>query len=168
MLRTIKHQHLTRHSLGRDQFRILRHVARSVDLSGMVNPLGDLNARCRWDGVTSELTALIVVVTAVQFVGAWGVVTFGDRDSGDLEVILGLTGGVGSEEEAVDGIRLVGWAVWLREVEKSKVLDDNARLFVGKPLASQAGPVERVRDNEVVEIWCILLPENVSITSSTK
>ncbi len=67
--------------------------------------------------MSSELTTLVVVVAAVQFVGAWGVVTFGDRDGGDLEVILGVAGGVGSEEEAVDGIGLVGWAVWLREVE---------------------------------------------------
>lgn len=83
----------------------------------MVDLLDNLNARRRRDGVSSELTTLVVVVAAVQFVGAWGVVTFGDRDGGDLEVILGLAGGVGSEEEAVDGIGLVGWAVWLREVE---------------------------------------------------
>jgi len=53
MLRAIKDEHLTRDGLRCDQIRVLRHVARAVDLSIVVNFLSDLDARLWRDGVTT-------------------------------------------------------------------------------------------------------------------
>jgi hypothetical protein len=64
--------------------------------------LGDLDARLGRDGVSTEFTALFVVVVAVEFF-----VTFGNLDGCDLEIVLGLTGCVGSKEEAVACVGLV-------------------------------------------------------------
>ena len=62
MLRTIEHVHLSRHSLCRNQVRILGHITRSVDLALVVDFLDDLNAWLGWYGVTTEFSAFIIVV----------------------------------------------------------------------------------------------------------
>ena len=110
MLRAIKDEHLARHRLGRDQVRVLRHVARAVDLPGMVYPLHDIDARlCRRQRVPAELAALLVVRPAVEHVrtrpGArW------DLHGRDLEVVSRLSGRVGAQQQAVGRVGLVGGA----------------------------------------------------------
>ena len=49
----------------------------------------------------TELTTFIVVGGAVKSVSAVRV-TVGEVHGRDLEIVLGLTGGVGTEEEAMD------------------------------------------------------------------
>lgn len=58
--------------------------------------------------MSAEFLALVVIVCSVKFLGAGGRVgAFGDLDLGDLEVVLGLAGGVGAEEEAVGCVGFV-------------------------------------------------------------
>lgn len=102
MLRPIKNEHLSRDSFCREQIRVLRHIPRTVDLSIVIEFLDDLDAGLRRDGVSTELTTLLVVVVAVKFF-----VAFGDLDICDLEIVLGLAGGVGSKEEAVGCVGLI-------------------------------------------------------------
>lgn len=106
MLRPIKNQHLASDGFCRDQVRILRHVPRTVDLAGMIDFLGYLNARCGWDGVPTQLSSFVVIVAAVEFVSARA---FRDLNGSDLKVVLCLTGGVCAQEETMSLVRLVGW-----------------------------------------------------------
>lgn len=53
MLRTVKDKHLARDGLRCNQIRVLRHVARAVDLSIVVNLLNDLDARLWRDGMST-------------------------------------------------------------------------------------------------------------------
>lgn len=124
VLRAVPHEHLARDSLGRDEVRVLGHVARAVDLAGVVDLLDHLDARAGRDCVAPELAALVIVGCAVELrrcggggggggarggargggrsVGAW------EMHCGDLEVVLGLPGGVCPEEEAVGGVGFSG------------------------------------------------------------
>jgi hypothetical protein len=102
MLRPIKNEHLSRDSFCCEQIRVLRHISRTVDFSFVVEFLDDLDAGLRRDGVSTEFTTLFIVVVAVKFF-----VAFGDLDTCDLEVVLGLARGVGSKEEAVGCVGLV-------------------------------------------------------------
>ncbi len=74
----------------------------------MVDALDDADTRRGRDGVATQLAALIVVVGAVDLVGPGGAIAFGDGHGGDLEIVLGLAGRVGAEEEAVDRVGFVG------------------------------------------------------------
>ena len=51
--------------------------------------------------------SLVVVVTPVQAIRGGAVVAFGEVDGGDLEIVLGLSGRVGTEEDTVNGVRFV-------------------------------------------------------------
>lgn len=73
----------------------------------MIEFLGDVDAGLRRDGVSAEFTALFVVVITVKLF-----VPFGNLDDCDLEVVLGLARGVGSEEEAVGCVGLVCWSFY--------------------------------------------------------
>ena len=59
----------------------------------------------------AELAAGGVVGRAVEDVGGGGGGALGEVDFGDLEVVGGLAGGVRTEEDAVDGVGLVGGSV---------------------------------------------------------
>lgn len=75
----------------------------------MVDFLNDLYPRRRGKAVATDFAALLVVVGAVELIGAGcGAITLGDLDGGDLEVVLGLSGGVRSKQEAMCGVRLRG------------------------------------------------------------
>jgi hypothetical protein len=96
VLRTIKDEHLARYGLGRDQVWVLWHVARAVDLPGVVDPLYDVDARlCRRQRVSAEFATLLVIRAAVEHVrpspGArW------NMHRRDLEVVCRLPGRVGA------------------------------------------------------------------------
>ena len=74
----------------------------------MVDPLYYFDSRLNGDTVSSKFSTFIVIVPSVEFIGGRRVIAFGEVDSGYLEVILGLTGCVRAEEEAVDCVGLVG------------------------------------------------------------
>lgn len=109
MLRAIEDEDFARNSLRRDQVWVLRHVPRAVDLAVMVNFLNNLYPRRWWETVATQFPAFVVIVGTIKFISPGGrVVTFGDLDSGDLEIVLGLPGGVSAEEEAVSGVGFGG------------------------------------------------------------
>jgi hypothetical protein len=103
---SVKNENLSCDSFGGNQVRILRHVAGPVDLPFMVDFLDDLNARCRRNGVATQLAPFIIVVRSVQFLRASGISAFGYLYRGDLEIILGLPRGVCPEKETMRGVRL--------------------------------------------------------------
>lgn len=75
----------------------------------MVDLLNDLDPGRRGDRVASKLPSLVIVISAIKLVGAiCRVVTFWNLDSGNLEVVLGLTGGVRTEEKSVGRVGFVG------------------------------------------------------------
>ena len=83
------------------------HVPRAVDLALVVDALYDLYTGLRRKGMATELATLIVVVIPVQTVCGGAVVALWEVDSGNLEIILGLPGRVGTKQDAMDGIRLI-------------------------------------------------------------
>ncbi len=107
MLRPIKNQDFARDRFGGDQVWVLGHVPRAVDLALVVDALYDLYAGLRGKGVATQLATLIVVVTPVEAVGGGTVITFWKVDGGDLKVVLGLSGRVGTEQDTVYGVRLI-------------------------------------------------------------
>ena len=116
MLCAVEHEHVSRDGLGRDQVRVLRHVARAVDLARMVDALHDADARlCRGERVAAELAALLVVRAAVEDVRAWSAAR-GDLYSRDLQVVGRLARRVRAEKQAVDRVWLVGRPGWEREI----------------------------------------------------
>ncbi len=108
MLRPVEHEHVARDGLGRDQVRILRHVARAVDLARVVDPLHDADARLRrGERVPAELAALLVVRATIEDIRARSVAGR-DLHRRDLEVVGRLAGRVRAEKQAVDRVGLVG------------------------------------------------------------
>jgi hypothetical protein len=90
----------------------LPHVAGAVDLAGVVYALDDGDARGGGDGVSAELACGFGVGGTGEVGVGWSVgggpwAGTGDLDGCDLEVVLGLAGGVGAEEEAVSGVWFV-------------------------------------------------------------
>lgn len=73
----------------------------------MVDLLNNLDAWLSRDGMSSELTTVIIVGIPIEFVRVRSGM-FGNLDGGDLEVVLGLARGVGTEEETVDCMGFVG------------------------------------------------------------
>lgn len=59
--------------------------------------------------MSSEFTTVVVVGISIEFISV-GAGSFGDLNGGDLEVVLGLAGGVGAEEETVGCVGFVGWS----------------------------------------------------------
>ncbi len=99
MLRTIENEDFTRDGLCRDQVRVLRHVTRAVDFTIVVDFLDDLYPRRRRKGMGAYFAAFFVIVSAVKLVSTGSrVITLWDLDRGDLEVVLGLSGGVRSKQ----------------------------------------------------------------------
>ena len=77
----------------------MRHVTRAVDFTIVVDFLDDLYPRRRRKGVGANFAALFVIVSAVKLISTGsGVIALWDLDCGDLEVVLGLSGGVRSEQ----------------------------------------------------------------------
>jgi hypothetical protein len=98
VLRPVEHEHVARDGLSRDQVRVLRHVARAVDLARMVDALHDADARlCRRERVPAELAALLVVRAAVEDVRACAAAG-GDLHRCDLQVVRCLAGRVRAEK----------------------------------------------------------------------
>ena len=87
----------------------------------------------------AEFATFIVVRGAVKSVGAVRV-AIGKVYRRDLEIVLGLTGGVGTEEEAMDGVRLVGWSERSISDENGFKEAEHKRFFIREPLARQTGP----------------------------
>lgn len=81
----IKHEDFACHRFCRNQVGILWHVTRSVDFSCMIDLLNDSNSGYWRDGVSTQFFSLVIVVSAVEFVGAcrW-MSTFGYLDLSDL------------------------------------------------------------------------------------
>jgi len=131
VLGAVEHVDLAHDGLGRDQVRVLRHVARAVHLARVVDRLGDLDPglgrRVRADlckreerkgervSSTSRVgergsrgrwgrTAALVIVLVEAEAG----LGLGEVDLGDLEVVVVLARGVCREQEAVDRVVLVG------------------------------------------------------------
>ena len=116
MLRPVEHEYVARDGLGRDQVRVLRHVARAVDLARMVDALHDADARlCRRERVCAELAALLVVRAAVEDVRACPAASR-DLHRRNLQVVRRLAGRVRAEKQAVDRVRLVGGTGWGRGI----------------------------------------------------
>ena len=69
----------------------------------MVDALRDLYARGVGNGVSTQFSALIVIVRAIERVCTW-TLAFGDLDGGNLEVVLRLAGSVCAKEQAVYSI----------------------------------------------------------------
>ena len=108
MFRAVEHEHVARDGLGRDQVRVLWHVARAVDLARVVDPLHDADARLRRrERVSAELAALLVIGAAVEDVRARSAAGR-DLYRRDLQVVGGLAGRVRAEKQAVDRVWLVG------------------------------------------------------------
>lgn len=107
MLRSVKYQNFTRNGLGSDKVGILRHVARSVHFSIMIDSLGYLDSGLRRERVATELASLVVVVSTVEPVGGAAIITFRKVHSGDLEIILCLTGRVSTQQETMHRVRLI-------------------------------------------------------------
>lgn len=104
----VENQHFSRDGLGRNQVWVLGHVPSPVDFPSMVDLLDNLDAGRRGDGVASKLAALVIVVPPIEFICATGdVVAFGNLNGRYLQVVLGLTGGVGAEEEPMGGVGFV-------------------------------------------------------------
>ena len=76
----------------------------------MIDPLCHFDSRLNGDTMSPEFSAFIVIVPSVEFIGGRRVITFGEVNSSYLEVILGLTGCVRAEEEAVDGVWFAWWS----------------------------------------------------------
>lgn len=64
---------------------------------------------CSGYRMTTQFPQFVVIVCTIEFI-CTGTITFGDLDGGYLEVILGLPGCVGAEEEAVGCVGFVGWS----------------------------------------------------------
>lgn len=107
MFRPIKNKHFPSDSLCSNQIRILGHISCPINFSRMVDLLNNLDAWLSRDGMSSELTTVIIVGIPIEFVCVRSGV-FGNLDGGDLEVVLGLARGVGTEEETVDCMGFVG------------------------------------------------------------
>ena len=108
MLGAVEDEDFARDGLGGDQVRVLRHVARAVDLARVVDLLHDVDARlARGQRVPAELAPLVVVRAAVEDVRARPGAR-GDLHRRDLQVVRRLSRGVRAEKQAV---RRVGF-VW--------------------------------------------------------
>ena len=105
----VKHEHFARNGLRRYQVGVLRHVSCAVDFARMIDSLNYLEAGLGRETVASQLAAFIVVGSAVETV--CGPVAPWEVDRRDLEVVLGLAGGVCTEEETVYSIRFIGGSV---------------------------------------------------------
>lgn len=104
----VENQHLSSNGLGRNQVWVLGHIPSPVDFPGMVDLLDNLDAGRRGDGVAPKLAALIIVVPPIELICATGdVIAFGNLHGRYLQVILGLAGGVGAEEEPMGGVGFV-------------------------------------------------------------
>jgi hypothetical protein len=157
VLRAVEHEHLAADRLGGEQVRVLRHVPRAVDLARVVDALHDLHAPR--ERVAPQLAARVVVRAPVEHVRATPAGAQGDLHGRDLQVVACLSGCVRAEEDAVRAVRLVGMSECCRSVGcEYKVGRAHIRLFVGEPLARQARPIKRMRDDKVVQVWRVLLP----------
>jgi len=109
VLCAVKDINFARNGLGGNQVWVLRHVARAIDLSLVVDLLDDLYPRGWGKTVAAQLTTFIVIISAVEVVGAAGRATaFGNLDCCNLKVVLSLARGVRSKEKAMGGVRLSG------------------------------------------------------------
>mmetsp|Transcript_51567 Transcript_51567/g.133957 ORF Transcript_51567/g.133957 Transcript_51567/m.133957 type:complete len:209 (-) Transcript_51567:13-639(-) len=143
VLRPIKNVDLRRHRLGRDEVRVLRHVARAVDLTVVIDLLGDLDF-----GVCTTKSARLapfIVVFASIHLG----ILIGQLCLSDHEVILLSVCGVRAEYEAMDGIVFACHGALVR-----------------KPLAGERRPLEGVRHDEVIEERRVLLPDFVLLVDN--
>jgi hypothetical protein len=157
VLRAVEHEHLAVDRLRREQVRVLRHVPRAVDLARVVDALHDLHAPR--ERVPAQLATRVVVRAPVEHVRAPPTGAQGDLHGRDLQVVACLPGCVRAEEDAVRAVRLVGVSECSRSVGcEYKVGRAHIRLFVGEPLARQARPIERMRNDKVVQVWRVLLP----------
>lgn len=111
MFCSVKYEHLAGNGFGRNEIRVLGHIARSVDFPGMVDPLNDLDAGLGRDGMAAQLAPLVVIIGAVKSVRRGAIVSFWKLDSGYLQIILGLAGSVGSQQQSVGRIGLAGWPI---------------------------------------------------------
>jgi hypothetical protein len=82
-------QNLSRRAFGGNQIGVLRHIPRLVDFSGVNYLLDDLDFGCRRDGVATHFSSFVVPIEVR--------ITLGQMDRCNLEMILGLTGGVGAK-----------------------------------------------------------------------
>lgn len=103
MLRPIKHIHLSRNRLSRNQVGVLWHIPRTVHLALVVDALRDLYTRGVGNGVSTQFSAFIVIVRTIERICTW-TLAFGDLDGGNLEVVLRLAGSVCAKEQAVYSI----------------------------------------------------------------
>ena len=89
MFGPIKDQNFSRSAFGGNQIRVLRHVPRLVDFSGVNYLLDDLNFWCRGDGVAANFSSFVVPIEVD--------ITLRQVDRCNLKMILGLVGGVGAK-----------------------------------------------------------------------
>ena len=90
----------------RNDVRILRLIPGLVDLAFMVNLLNNIKLDLHLGllgpaTVASNLALVLVVILRV------GRIWIGELDVGNLEVVLGITSGMGADEKAMSGVRLV-------------------------------------------------------------
>mmetsp|Transcript_253 Transcript_253/g.671 ORF Transcript_253/g.671 Transcript_253/m.671 type:complete len:270 (-) Transcript_253:174-983(-) len=101
VLGPVEDVHLRRRRLRRDEVRVLRHVARAVDLALVVDLLRDLDLR-RNTCEATRLAALIVVLARVDLR-----VLKRQPHLGDHEIVLFAFIGVRAQDQLVHGIILV-------------------------------------------------------------
>lgn len=108
--------------------------------------------------MSAEFATLVIVIAAIKLV-CEGAVALRYMDGGNFEVVLCLTRGVRAEKQSVDGVGLVWRAVegFIRGREPRTRQD--ARFFVWEPLTCQSWPVQCMRDDQIVQIRRILLPD---------
>ena len=83
------------------------HVPRAVDLALVVDTLYDLYTGLWGKCVSTQLAALIVVVAPVKTIGGGTIITLGEVNGGNLEVVLGLPRRVRAKKDTVYSVRLV-------------------------------------------------------------
>lgn len=89
MFGPVKDQNLSGCAFGGNQIGVLRHVPRLVDFPRVNYLLDDLNFGRGWDGMATHLSSFFIPFELP--------VTLRQVDSGDLKIIRGLIGGVGTE-----------------------------------------------------------------------
>lgn len=99
MFRPVEDQNFSRRAFGGNQIGVLGHVSSLVYFSRVNYLLNDLNLGCRRDGVTTHFPPFVVPLETD--------IAFGEVDSCDLKMILGLARGVSAEKKAMDRVWLV-------------------------------------------------------------
>ena len=109
--------------------------------------------------MSTELTPLVIIVAPVKFVRPARAVTVGYLDRGDAQVVLRLSRGVRTKEEAMGCVWFVGGSRKQQKFwNRKKGLLSFVLFAIWEPLARQTRPIQCMGNNNVVKIRCIFLP----------